>query len=67
MAQRAAVFQEELCVTILRGIRNHLRKDGKVSDGEVGVHEIMLTGDDEIRAFTATQCQGPLGAESSMT
>ena len=48
VARRAAIFQEELRVTILRGIRSQLRKDHRLHDGVVGANAVMLTGDDEI-------------------
>ena len=51
VAQRAAVFQEELCLAILRGLKRQLRKDNRVKSGEVGIHEVMLTADDEIDAY----------------
>ena len=37
-----------------------------MADGEVGIHEIELTGSDEIRALYATQEQGPLGADEPL-
>ena len=40
-------------MAILRGLRNQLRRDGKMTYGEVGVHEVMLTGQDEIDSFQA--------------
>ena len=33
-AQRAAIFQEEMCVTILKGIRAQLIKDRRTRPGE---------------------------------
>ena len=36
-AQRAAIFQEELCLTILRGLREQLIHDGRMFENEIGV------------------------------
>ena len=50
-AQRAAIFQEELCVAILRGIRAQLLADKRMRPGEVGMVEeagVMLDGHDEV-------------------
>ena len=50
-AQRAAIFQEELCVAILRGIRAQLIADRRMRRGEVGMVEesgVMLDGHDEV-------------------
>ena len=56
VAQRAAIFQEELCTTILRGLRAKLLHDGRMETGAVGViHEAtgaVTSGDDEVRRFT---------------
>ena len=49
VAQQAAVFQEELCVTILRGLRAQLVQDGKMHDGEIGIHAAMMSAEDEIK------------------
>ena len=51
MAQRAAIFQEELCVAILRGIRAQLLNDKRMRPGEVGMVEeagVMMDGHDEV-------------------
>ena len=48
------MFQEELCAAVLRGLKSQLRKNGRMHDGEVGLHEVMLIADDEIEAFYAT-------------
>ena len=50
-AQRAAIFQEELCIAILRGIRAQLLTDRRMRPGEVGMVEdsgVMLDGCDEV-------------------
>ena len=44
VAERATIFQEELCATILRRLRTQLRADGKMHDGEIGVNVPMATG-----------------------
>ena len=62
--EAAAIFLEELCVTILRGTRDQLRSSGQMKDGEVGIHEVEHSGEDEINAFLAQQSTEPLGAES---
>ena len=51
VAPSAAVFREELWVAILRGIKRQLRRDHRDADGQVGVYEIMLIGEDQIKAF----------------
>ena len=51
-AQRAAIFQDELCIAILRGFKRQLLRDRRMRHGEVGLtqHEegIMHDGDDEV-------------------
>ena len=39
-AQRAAIFQEELCLAILRGLRDQLIKDGRMRRNEIGIHTV---------------------------
>ena len=54
-AQRAAIFQEKLCVAILRGLRAQLLKDGRMENGAIGVITeaagAMRSGSDEIDAY----------------
>ena len=53
-SKRAAIFQEELCGTILRGFRAQLLLDRRMRPGEAGVVEaegVECDGDDEIRRF----------------
>ena len=51
-AQRAAIFQDELCIAILRGFKRQLLRDRRMRHGEVGLtqHEegVMHDGDDEV-------------------
>ena len=41
-AQRAAIFQEELCLTILRGLRAQLVDDGLMFHNEIGIMILSL-------------------------
>ena len=50
-AQRAAIFQEELCVAILRGFRAQLLKDRRMRNGEISVVEargVMRDASDDV-------------------
>jgi hypothetical protein len=51
-AQRAAIFQDELCLAILRGIKRQLISDKRMRPGEAYIVQeseaIMLDGDDEV-------------------
>ena len=49
--QRAAIFQEEMCVAILKGIRAQLIKDRRTRPGARSIYEMMLDGDGEIEIF----------------
>ena len=53
-AQRAAIFQDELCMAILRGFKDQLAADRRTRNGEVGVVQdqdgVMMSGDDEVAA-----------------
>ena len=54
-AQRAAIFQEELCVTILRGLRDQLIQDGKMLNNEIGI----MVGESAVEDADATvSCSG---------
>ena len=51
-AQRAAIFQDELCLAILRGLKCQLIADRRMRHGDVGVvlnaEGIMMDGTDEV-------------------
>ena len=64
VARRSAIFQEELCLGILRGIRKQMETDHRMHPGLVGVHAAMLTADDEIKAFRLHHAT--LGSEESI-
>ena len=53
-AQRAATFQEELRLAILRGFRNQLLRDRRMRKGEVGTVDsaegVMIDGHEDIEA-----------------
>ena len=49
------MFQEELCLTILKGIHKQLIVDKRTRPGEHSVYAAMLDGDDEIEAFEKSQ------------
>ena len=66
VAQRAAIFQEQLCVAILRGLRSQLTQDRRVHDGEVGVHEPEYDGSDEIDMFQKRQQNGQAVGRAQM-
>ena len=52
-AQRAAIFQDELCLAILRGFKAQLIADRRMRPGEVGVIQdgrgAVMDGDDEVK------------------
>ena len=39
----AAIFPIQFCKAILSGLRDHLKKDGTVIDGNAGMHERSVT------------------------
>ena len=51
-ARRAAIYSDQMCETILAGMRAQLKADGRARDGEVGVHCVMDDGDDEVAKVT---------------
>ena len=53
-AQRAAIFQEELCITILRGFRKQMLMDKKMRNGEVSVVDsegVMRDADEDVHEY----------------
>ena len=65
-AQRAAISQEELCMAILRGLKNQLLADRRLRTGEVSLVEaegVLIDGTDEIDNFYA----GLIGQEPPAT
>ena len=50
VARAAAIFQAELCLTILRGLRKQFVLDLKHRMGEVGVDIVMTEASDDIEA-----------------
>ena len=53
-AQRAAIFQEELCLAILRGIKDQLLNDRRMRNGELSMVDldgVMMDGDDELNHY----------------
>ena len=65
VARRAAIFQDELCEAILRGLRNQMIADRRARAGEVGIHAVMLDGREDIEEFEkAKQTPGPSGFDT---
>ena len=58
-AQRAAIFQDELCIAILRGFKRQVMRDRRMRHGEVGLtydaDAVMLDAHDDAAA-TAEKC-----------
>ena len=53
-ARRAAIFQDKLCTSILRGIRNQLVADGRMHENEVGLtgeRDRVEDANDHIKEF----------------
>ena len=48
VARQASIYRDQMCEAILAGTRAHLKADGKVRDGEVGIHCKMSDCDDEV-------------------
>ena len=59
-ARRAAVFQEELCLTILRGFRAQLLADRRTRQGEHAVYISMMDGQDEVDTCATKSRSEPL-------
>ena len=55
-AQQAGIFQEELCIAILRGFKDQLFRDRRMRNGKlsmVDIDGIMIDGDDEVNDYYA--------------
>ena len=55
-AQRAAIFQEELCMAILRGLKDQLLTDRRLRSGESSIVDkegVMIDGNEEIEDYYA--------------
>ena len=53
-ARRAAIFQDELCLAMLRGLKRQLIVDGRMRENEVGVvseRNQFIEGSDEMKAY----------------
>ena len=51
MARRAAIFQEEMCMAIIRGLKDQLLADRRLMIGEtslVDAEGVMTDGDEEV-------------------
>ena len=72
VARRAAIFQAELCETVLRGIHKQMVHDGMVKPGEIGPGIHMLDGDEycdtcpHARGSVHADPDGPVLASSSV-
>ena len=68
-ARRAAIFQRELCEAILIGLRNHLRRTGRMHRNEhlysVDCCGVMIDGDDDVREYVEFSTRGEQGMASS--
>ena len=67
-AQRAAIFQEEPCLTILRGLRDQLIHDGRMRRNEVGIHTVedaIERPSDAIKRHVCKFCRGDCRAGCS--
>ena len=61
-ARRAAIFQDKLCLAILRGLRQQLVVDGRMRRNETGItseRSQLADADDAMKAFLLDSTQEP--------
>ena len=65
VARHAAIFHQEMCETILKGMKAQMVIDGTYRRGEAGANIVMMEGDDEVCACYDAENAPPLRPGSS--